>query len=114
MSVRLHAERLMSLEWRARSTSQAWSNPLAWWWGLLTLVSGANIAVWFLLYRQLLEPPTSGLGSASSTGLMLLLCAAYVFGCIQVVPSARGRSADLLVRHVAVERCRRTVGSNRG
>ena len=71
----------MSLEWRARSTSLAWSNPLAWWWGLLTLVSGANIAVWFLLYRQLLEPPTSGLGSASSTGLMLLLCAAYVFGC---------------------------------
>ncbi len=71
----------MSLEWRARPRSLAWPNPLAWWWGLLTLVSGANIAVWFLLYRQLLEPPTSGLGSASSTGLMLLLCAAYVFGC---------------------------------
>ncbi len=75
----------------------AWSNPLAWWWGLLTLVSGANIAVWFLLYRQLLEQPagslgstsgiefmlfqTGSLGSTSGIELMLLLCAAYVFGC---------------------------------
>jgi hypothetical protein len=92
-------ERSMSLEWRARSgslsTSLAWSNPLAWWWSLLTLVSGVNIAVWFLLYRQL--QPTGGLGStsgielmvlqtgslhsSSSIELMLLLCAAYVFGC---------------------------------
>jgi hypothetical protein len=73
----------MSLEWRARSTSLstslAWSNPLAWWWSLLTLVSGANIAVWFLLYRQL--QPASGLGSASGIEAMLLLCAGYVFGC---------------------------------
>jgi len=71
----------MSLEWRARSSSLAWSNPLAWWWGLLTLVSGANIAVWFLLYRQLHEQPTGGLGGTSGIGLMLVLCAAYVFGC---------------------------------
>ncbi len=71
----------MSLEWRARSSSLAWSNPLAWWWGVLTLVSGANIAVWFLLYRQLHEQPTGSLGSTSGIELMLLLCAAYVFGC---------------------------------
>ena len=71
----------MSLEWPARSSSLAWSNPLAWWWGLLTLVSGANIAVWFLLYRQLQEQPTGSLGSTSSIELMLLLCAVYVFGC---------------------------------
>ena len=71
----------MSLEWRARSSSLAWSNPLAIWWGLLTLVSGANIAAWFLLYRQLNEQPTGNLGSTSGTELMLLLCAAYVFGC---------------------------------
>lgn len=87
----------MNLEWRARSSSLAWSNPLAWWWSLLTLVSGVNIAVWFLLYRQLHEQPAGGLGSTSgieltllrtrslgSTSdiqLMLLLCAAYVFGC---------------------------------
>src|ERR1700726_279126 len=81
MSVRLHAERFMSLEWRARSSSLGRSNPLAWWWSLLTLVSGANIAVWFLLYRQLHEQPTGSPGGASSIGLMLLLCAAYVFGC---------------------------------
>ena len=71
----------MSLEWRARSNSLAWSNPLAWWWGLLTLVSGANIAIWFLLYRQLHEQPSGSPGSASSMELMLLLCGAYVFGC---------------------------------
>ncbi len=71
----------MSLEWRARSTSLAWSNPLAWWWSLLTLVSGANIAVWFLLYRRLLDQPTGGPGSTFGIEVMLLLCAAYVFGC---------------------------------
>ena len=71
----------MSLEWRARSSSLAWSNPLAWWWSLLTLVSGANIAVWFLLYRQLHQQPTDSLASTSGTQLMLLLCAVYVFGC---------------------------------
>jgi hypothetical protein len=71
----------MSLEWRARSSSLAWSNPLAWWWGLLTLVSGVNIAVWFLLYRRLDDQPTGSLGSMSGIELMLLLCAAYVFGC---------------------------------
>src|SRR5580693_9590699 len=73
----------MSREWRPRSgslsTTLAWSNPLAWWWSLLTLVSGANIAVWFLLYRQL--QPTGGLGGAFSIEAMLLLCAGYVFGC---------------------------------
>jgi hypothetical protein len=71
----------MSLEWRARPSSLAWSNPLAWWWGLLTVVSGANIAGWFLLYRQLHEQPTGGLGGTSGIEFMLLLCAAYVFGC---------------------------------
>jgi hypothetical protein len=71
----------MSLEWRARSSSLAWSNPLAWWWGLLTVVSAANIAVWLVLYRQLHGQPAGGLGSTSGIELMLILCAAYVFGC---------------------------------
>jgi hypothetical protein len=71
----------MSLRRRARPSSLAWSNPLAWWWALLTLVSGANIAAWFLLYRRFHEQPFGGLGSASGTELMLMLCAAYVFGC---------------------------------
>ena len=71
----------MSLGWPARSGSLAWANPLAWWWGILGLVSGANIAVWFLLYRYLQEPRTDGLGSASDLQLMLFLSAAYVSGC---------------------------------
>jgi hypothetical protein len=45
------------------------------------MVSGANIAVWFWLYRQLHEQPAGSLGSTSGIELMLLLCAAYVFGC---------------------------------
>jgi hypothetical protein len=71
----------MSSEWRARPSSLAWSNPLAWWWGLLTLVSGVNIAVWFVLYRRLQEPPAGAPGSTSGIEIMLILCAAYVFGC---------------------------------
>jgi hypothetical protein len=87
----------MSLEWREQSRSLsrslprsmsrpvsrslAWSNPLAWWWSLLTLVSGVNIAVWFLLYRELSVQPVGSLVSASGIEIMLLLCAAYVFGC---------------------------------
>ncbi|MDQ8728097.1 hypothetical protein [Bradyrhizobium sp. LHD-71] len=66
---------------RARSNSLTWSNPLAWWWSLLTLVSGANIAFWFLLYRQFHEQPAGSVGATSGIGLMLVLCAAYVFGC---------------------------------
>ena len=76
----------MSLEWRAArsnspSSSLAWSNPLAWWWGMLTAVSAINIAAWFVLYHQFHAQPTGSLGSLSGVGLMLLLCAAYVFGC---------------------------------
>jgi hypothetical protein len=71
----------MSLRRPARSSSLAWSNPVARWWRLLTLVSGVNIAVWFVLYRRLDEQPVAGHGSMSGMGLMLLLCAAYVFGC---------------------------------
>ena len=71
----------MSLQLPMRSGSLAWSNPVARWWRLMTLVSGVNIAVWFVLYRYLQEPRTGGLGSLTGIELMLLLCAAYVFGC---------------------------------
>src|SRR5437588_4931622 len=64
-----------------RSRSLAWSNPLAWWWSLLTLVSAINIAAWFSLYHFLQEPRADHLGSPSGVELMLFLCAAYVFGC---------------------------------
>jgi hypothetical protein len=53
----------MSLAWRARSRSLAWSNPLAWWWSLLTAVSAINIAAWFSLYHYLEKPRTGGLAS---------------------------------------------------
>jgi hypothetical protein len=67
----------MSL-WRARS------NPLAWWWAMLTMVSVVNIALWLLVYRELHAQPVG------SMELMLLLCAAYVFGCAfrSVLPRA--------------------------
>src|SRR5437660_408332 len=70
--------------------SQAQSNPVALWWGALSLVSGANIAFWFLLYRQFQSQPIGVLGGASQTGSMLALCAGYVFGCAfrSVLPRA--------------------------
>src|ERR1700689_4309221 len=75
------AERSMSVELRVRSESLTWSNPVARWWTLLTLVSGANIAIWFLLYREFHTGLAWRFNSGSSTELMLLLSAAYVFGC---------------------------------
>jgi hypothetical protein len=60
----------MSSEWRARPNSLVWSNPVAWWWGLLTSISGANIAVWFVLYDQFHEPIRS---PVSISGFTLLL-----------------------------------------
>lgn len=73
-----------------RTQIRALSNPVALWWALLTLVSGANIAFWVLLYRQYGGQPTAGLSHASETGSMLMLCAAYVFGCAfrSVLPRA--------------------------
>ena len=65
----------MRLLWQARS------NPLPWWWALLSLVSIGNIALWFLLYRQFYVQAVGGLNVGSDVKLMLFLCAAYVFGC---------------------------------
>jgi hypothetical protein len=45
------------------------------------MVSGANIAIWFVMYRQFHEQLTGSLGRTSGIELMLLLSAAYVFGC---------------------------------
>src|ERR1700742_4948805 len=71
----------MSLELHARPAVLVWSNPVAWWWGFLTLVSAANIAIWVALYRAFGEQPATALSNSSELGLMLLLCAGYVFGC---------------------------------
>src|SRR6478736_3464039 len=73
MSLRLQSEQVqMELVLRTRS------NPLARWWIFLTLVSSTNIVVWFALYREFHSPAAGG---PDSMELMLLLCAAYVFGC---------------------------------
>jgi hypothetical protein len=66
---------------KSLAKSLAWSNPLAWWWGLISLVSAANIAVWFVLYREFHGVPAGSVGAAPGIGLMLVFCAAYVFGC---------------------------------
>jgi hypothetical protein len=74
----------MRLLWRAPS------NPLAWWWALLTVASSGNIALWFLLYRGSSAQPAGSLSGASDSEAMLFLCAAYVFGCAfrSVLPRA--------------------------
>jgi len=70
----------MGMKWPTRSGFLTRSNPLAWWWCLLLLVSGANIAVWLLLYHYLQEPRTESFGR-SQIEVMLFLSAVYVSGC---------------------------------
>src|ERR1700758_1841160 len=84
MSVRLNFGAAMNLVRQARA------NPLAWWWGFLTVVSGANIAALLVLYREFQNSPLGSASSPSDTQSMLLLCAAYVFGCAfrSVLPRA--------------------------
>jgi hypothetical protein len=55
----------------------AWSNPVAVWWGFLLAVSSANIALWLVLHRHVRNRRFN----AFQVELMVLLCAAYVFGC---------------------------------
>jgi hypothetical protein len=69
----------MSVQSQSRSSYLGWSNPLAWWWALLTLVSGVNIAIWCVLFYEFHARSTDSLDSTAGIGL--LLCAAYVFGC---------------------------------
>src|SRR5262245_34092852 len=79
----------MSVDWLA------WSNPVAVWWGFLLVVSGANIVL-FVVLRRRLRTQTPGRSNAASRGaefrvdLLILLCAAYVFGCAfrSVLPRA--------------------------
>jgi hypothetical protein len=69
----------MRLESSARTRSLAWTNPVSWWWAMLTLVSGVNITAWILMYRGLHDAGSSG--RIPGMQIMLLLSAAYVFGC---------------------------------
>jgi hypothetical protein len=67
-----------------------WQNPIAIWWGFLVLVSIANVVLWRALHRQFRRrTPDRGYG-AFRIELVVLLCAAYVFGCAfrSVLPRA--------------------------
>jgi hypothetical protein len=60
----------------------AWSNPVAIWWLALLIVSSANISLWFVVHRRSRRGMLDrGRGALRIELLMLLLCAAYVFGC---------------------------------
>jgi hypothetical protein len=68
----------------------AWSNPVAIWWGALLAVSGANIGLFLWLRRHCrLRTPTDR-ADLVRIEVLLLLCAAYVFGCAfrSVLPRA--------------------------
>ena len=70
----------MNLDWLS------WSNPVAIWWSFLIAVSSANIMLWLILHRRLRNKaiaPSRRMPSRRILGLelMVLLCAAYVFGC---------------------------------
>jgi hypothetical protein len=67
----------MNIDW------VAWSNPVSIWWISLLLISSMNIALWLLLSRRLRR-------TALRVEILVLLCAAYVFGCAfrSVLPRA--------------------------
>ena len=75
----------MSFDWLT------WSNPVAIWWGFLLVVSSANIALWLVLHhrfrKRVLVDRRRGVLRVE---LLVLLCAAYVFGCAfrSVLPRA--------------------------
>jgi hypothetical protein len=54
-----------------------WSNPVAIWWGFLLAVASGNVMLWSALRRHFRGRQCS----AFRVELMVLLCAAYVFGC---------------------------------
>lgn len=68
----------------------SWSNPVAIWWLFLLLVSAANIGLWLLLHRRFRRASAAQRRGILYVEAMLLLCAAYVFGCAfrSVLPRA--------------------------
>src|SRR5881397_1946759 len=66
---------VMNFDWLA------WSNPVAIWWSFLITVSMTNIALWLILQRRLRGKAFTPRGGVLGLELMVLLCAAYVFGC---------------------------------
>src|SRR6266850_13391 len=66
---------VMNLDWLS------WSNPVAIWWSFLIAVSSANILLWLILHRRLRNTAIAPSRRILGLELMVLLCAAYVFGC---------------------------------
>ena len=65
----------MSLDWLA------WSNPVSIWWGFLLTVTIVNILLWLMLHRHLRKRSLDRQRGMFRVELMVLLAAAYVFGC---------------------------------
>jgi hypothetical protein len=65
----------MNLSW------VTWSNPVAVWWIFLLAVSALNIALLFGLHSAYRNNPFGSRDGAFALEPLILLCAAYVFGC---------------------------------
>ncbi len=65
----------MNLNWLS------WSNPVAIWWSFLVAVSTVNVALWLLLHSRFRKIAAKWGTSALAIEPLLLLSAAYVFGC---------------------------------
>jgi hypothetical protein len=74
----------MSLDW------VTWSNPVAIWWSFLVAASSANVALLLWLRRRFRRAAVGRRAGAVALELLLLLSAAYVFGCAfrSVLPRA--------------------------
>jgi hypothetical protein len=67
--------------WRMNFDWLVSSNPVAVWWYFLLVVSAANIALWLLLHRRFRQMTPSAQRGILRVEVLVLLCAAYVFGC---------------------------------
>jgi hypothetical protein len=70
----------MSLSWISLGWT-TWSNPVAVWWGFLLAVSALNIALLFGLHRCYRANPFASGERVLAIEPLMLLSAAYVFGC---------------------------------
>jgi hypothetical protein len=68
-------------EWPMRLDWLEWSNPVAVWWCFLIGVSALNLALLFGLFAASRKNASSGRNVALVIEPLILLSAAYVFGC---------------------------------
>src|SRR5271169_3015365 len=74
----------MRLDWLS------WSNPVAVWWCFLIVVSAANVTLLLFLFAYFRRASMARRAAAIAVEPLMLLCAAYVFGCAfrSVLPRA--------------------------